>query len=381
MVEKAGSKAQWYTDPDLRARAEEARNANGRGSWEIPNPASLCLSAKAWLARDIPPPDFVLGEVLSTEVRALLVANTGIGKTMLCLAMAYAMAGGRDFLGWRASRKARVLYIDGEMSKGLMQARIADAALRIGADSVPDTLFILCRDDLDEMPPLNSGDGQAFIDKVIEQIGGVDFIFFDNVQSLLLGDMKDEQSWQETLPWVRSLTKRRIGQLWVHHTGHDLTRSYGTKTREWQLDTVILLEKVDRPERDVAFQLSFTKARQRARHNRADFGAVTITLDGDGWHCEGGEFKPSKIKPPSPLAVKFYRALVAAIDTDGAASAKTENKPAVSYERWQQQCIEAGLIDADTKRASSRALMSQYRRELIGANWIKCANASAWSIK
>jgi hypothetical protein len=35
--------------------------------------------------------------------------------------------------------------------------------------------------------------------------------------------MKDEEPWQDTLPWIRSLTNRSIGQLWVHHTGHEET--------------------------------------------------------------------------------------------------------------------------------------------------------------
>jgi hypothetical protein len=31
------------------------------------------------------------------------------------------------------------------------------------------------------------------------------------------------------------------GQLWVHQTGHDETKGYGTKTRQWQMDVVIHL--------------------------------------------------------------------------------------------------------------------------------------------
>jgi hypothetical protein len=27
--------------------------------------------------------------------------------------------------------------------------------------------------------------------------------------------------------------------MWLHHTGHNETQSYGTKTREWQMDTVL----------------------------------------------------------------------------------------------------------------------------------------------
>ena len=31
---------------------------------------------------------------------------------------------------------------------------------------------------------------------------------------------------------------RSIGQMWFHHTGHDESKSYGSKAREWQMDTV-----------------------------------------------------------------------------------------------------------------------------------------------
>ena len=40
--------------------------------------------------------------------------------------------------------------------------------------------------------------------------------------------MVDEEAWAQALPWVKSLTKRGIGQLWVHHTGHDESKGYGT---------------------------------------------------------------------------------------------------------------------------------------------------------
>ena len=75
--------------------------------------------------------------------------------------------------------------------------------------------------------------------------------------SLIAGDMKDEEPWQQTLPWVRWLTRQAVGQIWVHHTGHDETRSYGTKTREWQMDTVIHLDAVKRDETDISFCLQF----------------------------------------------------------------------------------------------------------------------------
>jgi hypothetical protein len=57
-----------------------------------------------WLTRDLPKPDLVQGEIMSTTSRVLLWAPTGIGKTMWGIASAMAMAAGHDFIGWRGHR-------------------------------------------------------------------------------------------------------------------------------------------------------------------------------------------------------------------------------------------------------------------------------------
>jgi hypothetical protein len=84
-------------------------------------------------------------------------------------------------------------------------------------------------------------------------------IMFDNIMSLIAGDQKDEEGWRQAMPWILALSKRSISQLWVHHTGHDGSRSYGTKTREWQMENHIHLNRVDRPDTDVSFSWAFKK--------------------------------------------------------------------------------------------------------------------------
>jgi AAA domain len=359
------------------------RHTGGNGQdfedWNEP-PADICLSLQQWIERVVPPDDYLLGEFLSTTSRMLLVATTGLGKTNLCLAWAMAIASARDFLHWRAWRPARVLYIDGEMSVGLFKQRIKDAVRRAGV--MPEGFFAYCRADFPEMPPLNTEAGQRFIDALIKRIGGVDFVFFDNIQSLLLGDMKEEEPWQQTLPWIRELTNRRIGQIWVHHTGHDESRSYGTKTREWQLDAVAVLERYKESQADIAFTLRFTKARQRTPANRADFATAKIILEGDEWSVETdepiGNKQPGRI--PSPLGRKFHSALLDALAVCGKPNSKTAGRPAVTRAAWESESIRLGLVDID-EPDSKRALISKYRRELIAAEWIACNGDSVWSIK
>ena len=239
-------------------------------------------SLDAWLEREIPEADWLLGELLSTTSRVMIVGPTGLGKTMFGLAVAFAVAGNKSFLHWRAGRPARVLYVDGEMSRRVMKRRLGDAVRRGGK---PDGLSILSREDFPNMPPLNQPQGQRWMDAFIAKHGPFDLIVFDNIQALLVGEMKEEDSWGSVLPWVKSLTRRSIGQIWFHHTGHDEGQGYGTKTREWMMDVVALMKRVEDKAADLAFTLEFAKARERDRDNRADFEPVTLRLVDDAWEA------------------------------------------------------------------------------------------------
>ena len=242
------------------------------------------FSLREWLTRDLPKPDPLFAYWLITTSRVLIGAPTGLGKTMLGMAVGMRIAAAVDFLHWQAHKPARVLYVDGEMSRELLKERMADEAKRLGV--IPENFYALSHEDIDGFQPLNIKAGQDAMDAHIESIGGADLIILDNVMCLTAGDQKDEEVWSQTLPWAKSLTGRRIAQIWFHHTGHDETKLYGTKTREWQMDTVILLEEVKRDDTDLSFRLKFKKARQRKPSNRADFREINLALVQDVWTSE-----------------------------------------------------------------------------------------------
>ena len=344
-------------------------------------PAHIPLTVDEWIECDIPRADHLIGELLSTTSRMLLVATTGLGKTNFSMALAFAMAAGHDFLHWRSGRPTRVLYIDGEMSSTLFKRRIEDATRRAGGR--PATFFGFCRDSLEkshymEMRSLNTAEGQHFIEALIKRLGGVDFIIFDNIQSLLSGSMLEEEPWGETLPWIRALTGQRIGQLWIDHTGHNETRSYGTKTKEWQMDIVAILQRNKESAADIAFTIEFTKARERTPENRSDFAKVTITLDQDQWTVAGVEnAKPRKSL--SPLARKFHDALGDALAHCGKPRSESASRPSVTKLEWEAECVRLGLVDNDNPD-SKRSLLSKYRRELLAANSVGCNGNYLWQI-
>jgi AAA domain/Bifunctional DNA primase/polymerase, N-terminal len=354
---------------------------------------------EAWANRDIPPADFLLGDLFSTTSRVIIGGPTGLGKTQLALFMAFAMAAGSAFLHWSARRPARVLYLDGEMSRRLAKERIVSAIARFG--SAPDGLIFINKEDFENMPPLNSEEGQAYVDDLIRQYGPFDFLIIDNIQAWCPGDLKSPESWALVLPWIRALTRRGIGQLWIHHTGHETDRLYGDKSREWQLDTVALMSKPEEepaPERLIEFRLDFTKARERTPANRSDFDPVNLWLTEDeGWQSDRGHVlraysrrgRPPAAPRASTLDDEFHKGLLPALTSEQAEVDETTTDRPLRYttiKNWRAACVEAGLIEKDDpsdgkQRARQSAMFSRYKQRLIALGWIKISGDFVASIK
>ena len=95
--------------------------------------------------------------------------------------------------------------------------------------------------------------------------------------------MSEEEVWEPMKPVIRRLSSRRIAQIWLHHTGHDHKKSFGTKTREWELDTVMSLTRPrDESSTNVleddrgSILMEFTKARLRKPATRDQFATRLI---------------------------------------------------------------------------------------------------------
>jgi hypothetical protein len=259
------------------------------------------------------------------------------------------------------------------MSRRLLKQRLADMARRLGA--VPPTFFALSREDVEGFPPLNMLPGQACIKSIIDRIGGVDLIIFDSVMCLLAGLMTDEEAWQQVMPWVRDLTRSKIAQIWVHHTGHNTTRGFGTSTREWQLDTVLVAEAVERESVDISFRLKFSKARERTPATRAEFEDVNVALVHDRW--EGDAAETGRAGHVSPLGLKFLDALHNVLASG--VSDRRHGRPAATRSAWWDECVKLGLIDPDTRKPA-QSLFNKHRRELIAANRIACDEDLTWTL-
>jgi hypothetical protein len=342
------------------------------------------LSASTWLARPLPPVDRLLGDFVTTTSRGFLVGETGIGKTMLGLAIAAGMGFGIGFLHWRTSRPARVLYFDGEMPLELLVQRLRDAARRVGREDLIDNVMLFSTDDAESIAerwpmlgmfqPLNTEEGHNFIKRLCEALKP-DAIIFDNVQALLAGVQKDEETWTAVLPLVQWLTKQRIGQLWIDHTNKGGVH-YGTGTKQWRFDAVAFMTLLDEAEHvpnETAFMLSFTKARRRTPDNWNEFAPHIIRLREDIWTSEPAEKRSNgggKLGHVAPSRKLFHSALLDAIAHAGVRPGETTDAA------WRGECMRRDLIKRptpDDTPAARRVAERDFRKaksDLQAAHWV-----------
>jgi hypothetical protein len=167
--------------------------------------------------------------------------------------MEIAAAVAAGLLGWQGSEQPRrVMYPDGEMPAETFKEGAEIIAARYGSDL---QFWGYNRDQLadDDMPPLNTPEGELWLLSEIAQIKP-HLVIFDSIMSLTLGPMSDEESWAPVNFLMRKISSMRVAQIWEHHTGHDASRGFGTKTREWQADTVGIMLATE----DDSIELRFT---------------------------------------------------------------------------------------------------------------------------
>lgn len=365
----------------MDARSPEEWLSDAGGTISRPQTIGDFLSADAWLERVTPDPDRLLGHLVTTTSRTFLVGRTGLGKTLLGLGIACGIASGAGFLHWPCHRPARVLLIDGEMPAELIKPRLADAVRRVGRSIPAGHLLIFGRDIEDEvarqfpgvgrMQPLNTEEGRrwllALIDAIGKDVGKPDVIIFDNVMSLTTGDQREETAWSGVLDLVQGLTKCRVGQVWLDHTGHNSDRQYGSSTKAWRFDAVGMMTPLPEDQcddREVAFTLSFDhpgKARRRTPDNWRDFETRTIRLADDMWTSEPASRESRKAAKLSPRAQEFYRAFL-----DALAITSTPGKTTRSV--WYSECVRVGLaepIDPEEDWKSRSAKQTRFRKYLM----------------
>jgi putative DNA primase/helicase len=225
-------------------------------------PRLRSLSVEQFLELNIPHRGMVLGPWLPEKGLVMVHSPRGVGKTHFALAVAYAVASGGEFLGFKAPAPRRVVYLDGEMPANTMQHRLAALVAGFCGDPPDPSFFKILSADLIDggLPDLASTAGQDEIDAVI---GDAELIIADNISTLVRSGKENEaEGWLPVQGWALALRRAGRSVLFVHHAGKGGLQR-GTSRREDVLDSVISLRRPQdyQPEQGARFELHFEKSR------------------------------------------------------------------------------------------------------------------------
>lgn len=285
------------TDADAGAHLGRAINVIPRSSFQP-------LGFQDFLNLQLPPRDMLLHPILPERSLSMLYAPRGIGKTLLGLSIALAVAGGAGLLRWSASKPRRVLYVDGEMPLADLQSRLSAISTGLDINIANDRFRILAADQTEAGINLGTLEGQAALEPLLE---GVDLLVLDNLSTLCTtGSESASDAWLPMQNWLLKLRRRGVAVLLIHHAGTN-GRQRGTSRREDALDMVMALRPPEdySPEQGARFQIHFEKFRQQV----GDGGVPTEAMV-EGFTTESGQpglkWISHEIRSSKSEAVKLF---------------------------------------------------------------------------
>ena len=229
----------------------------------LPNPtppvwSNLVTTCGAFLKRQITPKEILIEGVLLSSDFVVLYANPGVGKTLVGLTFAKALASGTPFGDRQVPSKHRVLYVDGELGGADLQGLIRKL-------DVPEGVHLVASIDLTEsnaVADIADPDQQrALINLITAQ--KIEVVIFDNLFSL--AQVREIVSNDD--PGVVSLgrfgmTLRNLGItcIFVHHGTKSGVGPAGASRLTVNNDLTIQLTK-----EDAFIKLDFEKWRGRSK--------------------------------------------------------------------------------------------------------------------
>jgi hypothetical protein len=220
-----------------------------------------------FIQKDFPDEQPLLGAAITHGSTGMLSAKAGLGKSLLVLHMAYAIAGGKFLEPWGRGSGGRVVYMDGEMKGRTLKKRLCQIANRDSHASsrkrVVENLEIINRDDKKHVIGyIDIEEDQAYIESMLPP--NCCLLIIDNLSAWTSSSREDGTSFAPIKRWLTHLRTKGIAVLLVHHTGKGGGGQRGTSIHEDMLDYSILLSenKGGKPKNGTSFILKHTKVRE-----------------------------------------------------------------------------------------------------------------------
>lgn len=235
---------------------------------------------------DMPPIEFLWGDLLRPEGRLAIIGAPKTGKSFFAMQLGIHLATGTPFLGMD-TREARVLYIDFEISKEKLKERLDDMYATLGIDP-PHNLIPHSPGPLS----LEKAGGREVVGELIEaaklKLGGLDVVVIDPRRQSMGGDENQSEvmtAWTNAIDYLR--TEHDVAVVVVHHTGKSTSGAgRGSSVFDAWLDTMMWLEP----------GVVSGKARLRIKARDTDMTQLDMEFDYPTWRLTPGQEAKDKSK-------------------------------------------------------------------------------------
>ena len=208
----------------------------------------------------------LLGPIIASGSTGMIVAPRGLGKSLLVMHIAYAVAGGKRLHPWGSGSGSVVVYLDGEMKKKEFHDRlqqIMNRDTKHGSKAlVAGNLHLIGRDAFEHVIGfIDNEEDQTFIESMLPE--SCRLLIVDNLSAWTSSAREDGTAFAPIKRWLSRLRTKGIAVLLVHHTGKTGSSQRGTSIHEDMLDYSILLRenKANKPKNGTSFLLEHTKLR------------------------------------------------------------------------------------------------------------------------
>jgi hypothetical protein len=227
----------------------------------------------------------------------MLAGQKGTGKSWISLKWADSITKCEDWDIWKAvdherciGQPAKVLYLDGEMSKEDLKPRLD--LLQANENLIPYQYMDIANED--KRDKLQNKEYRDFVLKrIVEE--QFDVVILDNIISLFVGlEIMGTQDWSPINEWLLELRMNNICVILVDHMGKDSSRgAIGSSSKIFNVDDVIYLTNPSEHNRveGLSCELNFEYSRSGGSlphdENRKLLGRKTISLTDGDWEIEG----------------------------------------------------------------------------------------------